>query len=794
MKRIFFLGLVLMSVLMSSEAQVPQVDKFKVSTPGIILEHKGKDNFQDDVLNTLKKKHPGVKSGQVWTVLSDRENNTTYVEPDRFSKAYATLNFREKVYVADMKNGLALVFSSGEKQTDFPQIDAPVWKGWVPVENLLLWNQCPKEKHQIYNKGVVVYTPSVDVQIKQNPNYLFAPNLNASESSVFSSDLDILYVMKTEKVDGKIYYLLSTKNILNLQGRYEEDLLGWLPQDYLEAWNYRLLLEPASSSRAVDYYKGKNIVPTIFPEDDDGLNHARDYQRTGKAEKPLWVYDKFSAQRMDNYRMRNPVLDNSAELYHVATLSTFNQMDVDIDAMNDARRRLQKYKEALNNINMIFVIDNTASMRKYYPAVAKSLEEILKKDRKSKLKVGAVLYKDYKDPKTVNYRPLTANVNEIIGFINTNKDNCGSIDPDDYEAMFEGLKTALDATKMNYNSTESNFIVLIGDAGNHRTNPTGSSWGAIVKDLARQMSENNVNFLAYQVNNTGGKADQDFGLQIGVLQKEYAKRISDKIGTKADFKLKDNRFYALERIDNNHSALPIYDTYKYLSAGQSETTVGLKGIIENNYDDFCKVVDDNIMALTGMVQSGGSGKSAGGLQESKVRDVLISMGIPEAEIVHIVKTIKQGGVVKFKGWTPLKTKEASYNIWDYVLLFSENELAELLRNLDKVNSISVNEAQALQDALISIGQAMIGNFRPEGSGGDMLEQIYGLPVKLTTCGNFSFDDIIKLPKDKLAGYIEEFNKKLANLKAIRRNKASSFNQGDLTYYWIRLYDMPGICE
>lgn len=793
MKRIFFLWLVWLGVLTSAVAQV-EVDKFKVAIPDIISENKGNDNFQANVVKNLEKKHPGVKSGYVWTVLSDRENNTTYQEPDRFSKAYTTLGFREKIYVADVKNGFALVFSSEEKQTNFPQIDAPVWKGWVPIKNLLLWNQCPKERNQIYNKGVVVNTPDAGAQIKQNPNYLFGPNPNASESSVFSSDLDILYVMKTEEVGDKTYYLLSQRNILNLQGRYDDDLLGWLPNDYLEAWNYRLLLEPTSSSRAVAYYQGKNLVPAIFPEGNNGLNNARDYQRTGEAKGFLWIYDKFSPQRMANYRMRNPVLDNSAELYHVATLSTFNQIDVDIDAMNDARRNLQKYKEALNNINMIFVIDNTASMRKYYPAVAESLEEILKKDRKTKLKVGAVLYKDYKDPKTVNYRALTSNVNEIIGFINTNKDNCNSIDPDDYEAMFEGLKTALDATKMKYNSTESNFIVLIGDAGNHRTAPTGENWQKMAKDLAKKMSENNVNFLAYQVNNTGGKADQDFGWQIGVLQEEYAKRISDKIGTKVDFELKTNRFYALERINKTQLALPVYDTYKYLAAGQSETTTGLKGIIENNYDDFCKIVDDKIMDLTSLIQSGGSGKTTGGLQEASVRETLRAMGKSEEEITRMIEAIKKGGVVKFRGWTPLKTKEAPYNIWDYVLLFSENELAELIRNLDKINSISVNEAQAVQDALIAIGQAMIGNFRPEGSVSDMLKQIYGLPVNLTTCGNFSFEDIIKLPKDTLAMYINDFNNKLASLKAIRRNKASSFNQGDLTYYWIRLYDMPGICE
>jgi hypothetical protein len=766
--------------------------KFKVATPDFITSPKGRVNFQDWAIKEMRN-FSSTKSGKVWVVFSDREDNKAYTRPDINSSQQSTLRFRDKLYVADIQNGFALVFSSSTKQDNYPNIVSPSWKGWVPIENLLMWNQCPKNDKQIYNKGIVVYSPSQGSTIKRNPNYLFSPNSGASESSVFSSDLDILYIMKKTKQNGKTYFLLSTKNILNPNGRYEDDLLGWLSNDYLTEWNYRLLLEPTSASSAVSHYKNKNIFPAIFPEDQNGINNAKNYQRNGVASHPLWVWDKFSDTRMDCDLMRNPILENSAELYNVATLSTFDQVEVDIDKLNNAKRDFQKYKDALDNINLIFVIDNTASMRNYYPAVARSLEEIMTKDIKSKLKVGAVLYKDYKDSKTVNYKQLTFNVNEIIGFINTNKDNCNSIDPDDYEAMFKGLETALDATKMGYSSNQSNFIVLIGDAGNHRKDPQGVSWEKNVEKLATLMSNNNINFLAYQVNNSGGKADRDFGLQIGVLQEEYAKKISAKINAKTDFGLKSNRFYTLERVDNNRSLLPIYDTYCYLQAGQSETSSGLKSIILDNFNDFVNVVDNNIGNLSAIL-NGSSGKSASGLQKNAAREVLNLMGLSSAEINKIISTIESGGVVKFFGYAPSKIKDAPCNLFDFVLLFSENELSELMHNLDKVNSVATNDAQALQDALIAIGQSMIGNFKPNGSVSDMLDQIYGLPVKINTCGNFTFDDIIHLKKDALEKYINDFNTNLTNLKAVKRNKTCSFQQGDLTFYWIRLADMPGICE
>lgn len=793
MKKIFN---ILIICLLFSEITMAQYPKqCQVSTPKFLKETRGISNFQDWAVKTLKN-YSSMETSSFWIVFSDRENNQTFKESDPSSKLHSKLGFREKLYIADIENGYALVYSSEKKQLDFPNIEEPKWKGWILLDNLLLWNECPKNENQIYNKGVVVYSPNKEASsIQKNPNYLLAPKTNATQSPAFSSDLDILYCMKKCEVDGKNYFLVSKVHILDPNSRdVEAYLLGWLSEDYLTEWNFRLCLEPTYANQAVNYYKNKDIYPAIFPENDNGMYNARSYSRGEGAKNPLWVYekDKFISKRMDNNRMRNPILDHSGDLYRVATLSTFNQEEVNIDELNKAKSQWQKWKDAQDHINLIFVIDNTSSMRNYYPAVAKSLEEIMTYDIKSKIQIGAVLYKDYSDKQNVTYKKLTSNIQEIISFINSGKDNCFSADPDAYEAMFMGLETALDMIKMGYNEQESNFIILIGDAGNHRT-VKGQSWENIVSNLASKMSQNNINFLAYQVNNSGVTADRDFGLQIGVLQKEYAEKISAKIKEKTYYNLKDNRFYTLEKI-NNETLLPIFVTYSYLKTGQSETSTGLKSIILDNYNDYIKVVSSKFRSLSEVLNRG---KTVDGLDEEVARETLQLMNIPTSEINKIIQTIKSGGVVKFFGYTPNKVKSAPYNLFDYVLLFSDKELSKLIHSLDKINSVSANDAKALQDALIDIGQSMLGNFNQDGNVSEMLEQIYGLPVPLNVCGDLKFDDIIdeeKLSKEDLNRYIEDFNRKFTELRKIKYNKSFSFKAGDQIYYWIPLSYMPGICE
>jgi hypothetical protein len=480
---------ILLCVLISATAVAQTLPSaIKVFCPDYILNPKGDKDWQDMVIKKIKKGDVGNQDSKTpWSVFSDRENNTTYTSASTSAGKYSSLSFVEKVYVADVQKGFALVYSDENKQSTSGAINSSArCRGWIPVENLILWNQCPKDENQIYKKGVVVYSPSVgSSSIKKNPNYLLSPSASANQTSNISQDLDILYCIKIVIADNKRYYLLSKEHIFSTRGNSQDRvLLGWLTEDYITEWKNRLLLEPTYATSAVNYYKNKGIYPCIFPEDVNGLNNARNFMKNETSKDPLWVYDKFAAgQRMHSYRMRNPIIARSSDLFRVATLSTFEQNDDMAEKVADAKQRGEKYKQALDNINVIFVIDATASMKKYYPAVAQVLEKIMKHDFSSNIKVGTVLYKDYKDPDRIQYKPVTSNINEVIGFINTSKGKLGSVDKDDWEALFLGLETALDKSKMKYSSDQSNFIILIGDAGNQRKNPEGKDWQNIVSEL-----------------------------------------------------------------------------------------------------------------------------------------------------------------------------------------------------------------------------------------------------------------------------------------------------------------------
>jgi len=797
-KLISILFCAVLAVTATAQTLPPSI---KVFCPDYILNPKGDKEWQDMVVKKIKKDDFGKQGTTPWTVFSDRENNTTYTSESSDDK-FASLSFVEKVYVADIKKGRALVFSDENKLSSSGAITSSAsYKGWIPVENLILWNQCPKDENQIYKKGVVVYSPNEgSSSMKKNPNYLLAPSASANQTSNISQDLDILYCIKTTISNNKRYYLLSKEHIFSTRGTSQDRvLLGWLTEDYITEWKNRLLLEPTYATSAVDYYKNKGIYPCIFPEDANGLNNARNFLKSEISKDPLWVYDKFKAvERMHSYRMRNPIIENSGDLFRVATLSTFEQSGDMAEKAADAKQKLERYKQALDNVNVIFVIDATASMKKYYPAVADALGKIMNTDFSSDIKVGAVLYKDYKDPDRIQFKPVTSNINDIIGFINTAKNELGSVDADDYEAMFLGLETALDKSKMKYSSDQSNFIILIGDAGNHEKDPQGKDWQDIVADMSQTMCNNNINFLAYQVNHAGAMAYNYFGLQIGKLQKEFSAKYSNQTDIRTDYVLQKNGFYSLVRQSSNPEILPRYIKYKFQKSGQSETDKGLRSIIIDNVKEFQKIVESNIDVLNSIIGDSGSGiKTGGALQKQKVAEILKSMGKTQKEIDDFLVIIESGGVVKFFGYTSNKTKSSTYNLFDFVLLFSDKELEELIQVFSIINSASTNDHKAFQDAMLSVGQSMLGNFKGESTKVDeMLQQIYGLPIQLKNCGDFTIADILYMDKTRLNRYIEEFNKKLTDLIRIKNNAKVeyTFKSNGNTYYWIKLSEMPGVCE
>jgi len=795
-KYTLFVSVCLLICGLSSAQKLPK--QCKVSIPEYIANTGNvqpdwaiSQKWQDWVVAKIKSNDFGKPNTIVWKVYSDRANNKAYTEPNASSSVLSTLGFMQQLNVADIQNGFALVYKSFYAGLEIAK-DAQCF-GWIPVDNLLLWEECPQTHSKIYQKALVVHDPAKHGSIaEKNPPFYWGPDKKAEVNpNQRAKDLEIFFVMKTAEFGDSKFYLLSRSMLI---GGNEQTVYGWMPEEYITEWNQRLLIEPTHVSANVEYYKSKNIYPTIFYDLDD----ARQLWTNEVTQNPLWQYRDFNTKRMHEYAMRFPILakgEIAADIYSVASISSISSQKIDPEFL----KRIELLRQAKDNINVIFVIDATSSMKSFFPSVANALSTIMKGDFKYPMKTGVVLYKNYNDRDKVTYKKLTEKIDEVSSFVALNQQTIANSETDDYAAMFPGLQTALDTRAMGYESDQTNFIILIGDAANNRTDPDGVTWQENVAKLSQKMFDNRINFLAYQVNHAGSTAYDDFAIQIGKLQKGLADKVKDKIGSgDLEYKLQTNRLYVLARTGNSDE-LPVYDSYKYADSGQSEATDELQQLIIDNISKFQNFVFNQLSVL----EANNATTSAGGtgsLIEQKLAEVLRLYGWNETDINQYIAYLKDGGFTKFIGYATVKTNNSPYKLFDFVLFFSQNELEELIQQLNKINeSYVVSDAKAFQDVIIRMGQAMLGQFSEDEirkmDMDKLLGQIYGIPVPMNLCGL----DIIKIPnmdKDALKDYITVFKNKLEQLKQINANSNydGRFQRNGITYYWIPMDNMPGVYD
>jgi hypothetical protein len=285
----------LFSLEASCQTQLPE--KLEISMPDYIREStnnwvKEFDSWQDYALSRIKKNDFGKPNKIEWTAYSDRDSNTTYSSPAS-TASFSKLSFMDKVYIADVKNGYALIFTD-EYAIDYPKINSTAKsKGWIPLDNLLLWEKCLQNKNSIFQKALV-YS---DVTKNEKSAYL-----TSFEKPFKLSGIEILFIMKQINIKGKRYYLLSKE--ITIKER-ESVVKGWLPEEYVTFWDHRFCLEPSCSSKSVSYYRNLGLFPSVY----NTLSEAEILYMTGKQGSPIWIYKDFGFKRMDTYNMRFPIIN-----------------------------------------------------------------------------------------------------------------------------------------------------------------------------------------------------------------------------------------------------------------------------------------------------------------------------------------------------------------------------------------------------------------------------------------------------------------------------------------------------
>ena len=739
-----------------------------------------------------------------WDVYSDRANNKTYVSPSSDSEVHSSLSFGEKLWVADVRNGYALVFSDRNRQTSMRIGSSAVCKGWIHIKNLLLWKECPMNSSSIYEKGLVVHDPSKSKTLNPNPNYLLTPTDNAEKGSKKANELDILFIMKKISAGrGVEYYLLSTDHTFE-RAPFERVVMGWLPAAYVTPWNQRLVVEPTWATLAVEEYKDSGIYPSVF----DKHSSALQFKETGNSNEGLmWSYrTNFVPKRMDPYMMRFPILGAEGDnIYKVASIASIEGRAGDNKEYTVSfAQEIEELKNRRDNINVIFVIDATASMKNYYPKVADALNTVIKRDFNSSIRIGAVLYKDYIDHEKhgLSFIPVTGRIDEVSKFISEARYKLGSDDADHWEAMFDGLDLALDNRKMGYGRRETNFIILIGDAGNHLSKK--GDWKEIASDISQRMFDNQINFLAFQINHPASPAYDFFPLQVQNILTELTQKYEAKTRQPMEVVLMPNsNTFRLIRESATATDIPIMTQYVFATQGKSEKPERLKELIVSSVDEFQELVNSNIKTLESndFTNTKSNLASSSGLQKEKLRAILRLNDWSESDITKYIEHLERGGVTKLIGYAVDKVETKAYSLLEYAVFFSHQELELVIRSLNQVHSIhESNDKKKFQDALIAMGTALLGEFSSTDNADisidELMGRIFGVPVPITTCG-FAIEDIPYMDDDKFNKYFTDFKSKCERLEYLLRSSAKEsgqFTNNRVEYFWIPFSAIPGFCH
>ena len=813
-KSILFLTTLFLILQVAAQGNF-RIDRFEAWRPEYIKKTSGtpssksKDqSWQEWCEARIRRGDLGNNTNEVWVAFSDRSGNPTYSDASHTNRTGRTLSYGERLYIAKVQNGFALVFKDNKsyridekisKKADFP--------GWVPIENLLLWVECPKGVGQIYNKALVVWDPDTKAtgsQPQRNPNYILDPERPSVVSNLTAQDLDILFVMKKSVVNQVTYYLLSDVSDIK---DISTSLKGWLPETYITEWNQRLTLEPSNQVTVLNEYKKRGLKPVAFMQESEAL----DYYNRGTSEtmnSAVYQHDDFTQVALEPEIMRHPIISNTSNehIFKVAVMTGLNedknngQGYVKQKAKNE--REIEQLTKKMKNINVIFVIDATHSMTNYYPPVANALKNAMNKpffkdhDADTRIRVGVVLYRDYLDHqrKGMETKHLTEDLGDVANFLM--KVKCHSDDNDDWEAMFDGLKTALDCNKMGYSPDQSNFIILIGDAGNH-PDYKGKNMKGEENEIADLMFKNNINFMAYQVHNKGRDEYDYFQSQVGRIQKKLVSQYEVKTQTPMKFVHVKSNLRRLVR-ENGRDDLLVHVMQKFVDRGEDESAQELTVQVLDLVEGFYNKTRDQITFLRNTAQ--GSYKFSNATDETRLRESFRMAGWSEDKINSFIRFQKNGGVAKLKCYAPECYSGAERNVFRYVLFFSEKELTELLKNLQKVDSKGKASVQAYQQALVDLGMSMLGDFEENDirkmNVEEMMAKIYGIPIKIKSrAGKIS--NIPYLDETRLNELLKEFNEKRATLQGIRDlgsdeyNYLRRFEKNGTKYYWIPFEKLPG---
>jgi hypothetical protein len=322
-----------------------------------------------------------------------------------------------------------------------------------------------------------------------------APTETAAERTRYQL-FNIFFVYAEARVKGKDYLLLGT----DLSGNPEKVVQGWIPKERVSQWNTREALEWDRTSTLPGAKLRRGELGQVWAS----AQQAHTWLERKAEPKPLFreVFDDRRVSRAFLPEdMRFPVLEWTDPDFPRKHLGTGNVLlrvgwagdfatvsggksTLDQEKVREYQQLFREAQEGLNRLEIVFVIDDTESMRPYLKATGQVVEAIIEEatkdaaDKKRKVRV-AVSY--YNDVNTSDTKQLPYSVKPLVDvsdpkvrkkLIADARDHDYRAGGDELEQVFPGINAAVAGSECS--PAARKLLIVIGDAGDKSADPDGN--------------------------------------------------------------------------------------------------------------------------------------------------------------------------------------------------------------------------------------------------------------------------------------------------------------------------------
>jgi hypothetical protein len=743
-----------------------------------------------------------------WVVYSAIAGVSTYQRPSLSSPKALTLGYMDFFFVAEEQGEFVHLFK--DERIDFNKLSTSAQDyGWAQKKDLLIWRSglVTRDLH-IYRKALVVNTVESIADSKFQDlkvlKFRQGPGNDAAFTEYQSRMFEYYYVFKTATdADGNTWYLIASTNMVTSY-RNRTKILGWADKQRLIDWDSRLAVEPNWDPAAIQERREQKTRPVVFFTNRES---AVDYGRLGReAGDSLRIWDRDSArERAVGDLPRFPVLAPFERVgnFDLVRAGIVGDVKHNLETVFTAEKYAaikQQMTDKLREkktVNVVFVIDATQSMRPYSRAVRnaiqKTIETLKTSQSNNTFNFAVTVYRDHTEPKPTETLDFSTNPREIMRFLENVQE---SHDTTIYEDVYDGILEALYACQPDKDAT--NFMVLIGDAGNHL-----DDLGDKEDEISKLLKEDEFNFLVFQVHNNGGTNErQAYGDFVNQFH-----RIGQKFGRLCRFSLEgvDNGDFLPELASNdgvNYRFKPgtsyhVFNIYG-LPAGGVLTAEDLQKEMTRqlaSYDQFASEFVDYATDKFYQRKEKMTDKNWGSFAPGYYY-LLRQAGVTDNDIRALEKENYQMFV---EGWGVKSMDGFQYPFMRNVLLFSENELnyvvlriQDLYRYPDVEQLIAYLRKQA-ENILI------IQETNPNFTLNDLLSQILGLKIQSDLFSDRiikNWGDLDKLTQEDYLKLKQLLGDKMDDLQYLinaPENRKFTFtpdvNAGG-AYYWVEEERMP----